>query len=53
VFRQEKVDVEEIFTLAQLNAWAWMKYKIGKVNFSYSDLDSLSNSVPSFYYLET
>jgi len=37
VFRQGKVDVEEIFTMAQLNAWAWIEYKIDKVNFSYSD----------------
>jgi len=37
VFRQGKVDVEEIFTMAQLNAWTWIKYKIDKVNFSYSD----------------
>jgi len=37
VFRQGKVDVEEILTLIQLNAWTWMKYKISKVNFSYSN----------------
>ena len=37
VFKQGKVDPEEIFTLIHLNAWAWMKYKVPHVHFSYND----------------
>ena len=37
VFKQGKVDPEEIFTLSQLNAWTWMKYKVPNVHFSYND----------------
>ena len=27
VFKQDKVDVEEIFHLAQLKSWLWLKYR--------------------------
>jgi len=37
IFKQKKVDTEEIFSLAQVNAWAWLKHKIPSVKFSYSD----------------
>jgi len=37
VFRQSKVDPEEILSLAWVQAWACMKNKVTKVNFSYSD----------------
>jgi len=35
VFRKEKVDVEEIFTMAQLRVWTWIKHKSPIVKFSY------------------
>ena len=37
LFNQGKVDAEEIFTLAQVQSWVWMKHKERKVNFSYSE----------------
>jgi len=37
IFKQKKVDTEEIFSLAQVNAWAWLKHKIPFVKFSYND----------------
>jgi len=37
IFKQKKVDLDEIFGLAQVTAWGWMKHKIPSVNFSYSD----------------
>jgi len=37
--------------LAQLNAWAWVKYKIGNANFSYSHW-ILCPIQSSFGYLE-
>jgi len=37
IFNQGKIDVEEIFTLAQVQSWVWMKHKERKVNFSYSE----------------
>jgi len=37
IFKQKKVDTEDIFSLAQVNAWAWLKHKIPSVKFSYSD----------------
>ena len=37
VYRDRKVDAEEIFSMAQLQAWAWMKRKIRIFGFSYTD----------------
>jgi len=37
MFSQRLVDSEEIFSLAQVIAWVWMKHKISSVKFSYSD----------------
>jgi len=37
VFKQRKVDSIEIFGLAQVTTWVWMKHKIQSVQFSYSD----------------
>ncbi len=37
IFNQAKSDADEIFTLAQVQSWAWMKHKIRNVNFSFSD----------------
>lgn len=36
MFRQGKVDVEETFSMTQLNAWLWMKYKM-LMTFSFSN----------------
>jgi len=36
-FNQAKVDAEEIFTMAQVQSWVWMKHKDKKVTFSFSD----------------
>jgi len=36
-FNQAKVDAEEIFTMAQIQSWVWMKHKDKKVTFSFSD----------------
>ena len=35
-FIQAKVDAEEIFTMAQVQSWVWMKHKDKKVTFSFS-----------------
>jgi len=37
IFNQAKLDVEEIFTLAQVQSWVWMKHKERKVTFSFPD----------------
>jgi len=37
VFYNGRVDVQEIFTLAQLNAWTWAKFKWHRMDKSYSD----------------
>ena len=37
IFNQTKIDAEEIFTMAQLQTWVWMKHKERKVKFSFSD----------------
>jgi len=37
VFRNAKSDAEEIFSIAQLRAWVWLKHKNTKVSFSSSD----------------
>jgi len=37
VFSNAISDVEEIFCMAQLRVWAWMKHKSTKVSFSFSD----------------
>jgi len=37
IFNQVKVDAEEIFIMAQVQSWVWMKHKERKVNFSFSD----------------
>jgi len=37
IFKQRKVDLEDIFSLAQVTTWAWIKHKIFSVKFSYSD----------------
>ena len=36
-FNQAKVDAEEVFTMAQVQSWVWMKHKDKKVTFSFSD----------------
>jgi len=37
VFKERKVDSEEIFSLAQLQAWTWMKRKIRSFDFYFFD----------------
>jgi len=37
IFNQAKIDAEEILTKAQVQSWAWMKHKVRKVKFSFSD----------------
>jgi len=37
IFKQAKVDAEEIFTMVQVQSWAWLKHKEKKVIFSFSD----------------
>lgn len=37
VFNQAKIDAEEILTMAQVQSWAWLKHKVKKTNFSYSN----------------
>ena len=37
IFNQAKIDDEEIFTMAQVQSWVWMKHKVRKVKFSFSD----------------
>ena len=37
LFRQGKVDIVEIFSMTQLNAWLWIKHKIFSIPFSYAD----------------
>jgi len=37
VFKEGKVDAEEIFSLTQLLVWSWMRRKITNFNFSFSD----------------
>jgi len=36
-FRQGKVDAEEIFQMAQLKTWLWMKHRMNVFNYSFSD----------------
>jgi len=37
IFKGRVVDYEEIFTLAQLKSWLWLKHKSLGTSFSYSD----------------
>ena len=37
VFNRGIVDAKEIFMLAQLKGWCWLKHKFKRVTFSYSD----------------
>jgi len=37
VFKGGLVDVEEIFSLAQLKGWLWIKFKLKRTPLSYSD----------------
>jgi len=37
VFNRGIVDAVEIFSLAQLKGWLWIKHKLSKITFSYSD----------------
>jgi len=37
LFNQTKIDAEEILTMTQIQSWAWMKQKVRKVKFSFSD----------------
>ena len=37
IFSNAISNAEEIFCMAQLRVWAWMKHKSTKVNFSFSD----------------
>jgi len=31
------MDAEEIFSLAQLKGWLWLRYKLKRTSFSFSD----------------
>ena len=35
--KKQRVDADEVFTLAQLKSWSWIVYKNPKALFSYSD----------------
>ena len=37
VFKGGVVDADEIFSLTQLKGWLWVKYKMKRTTFSYSD----------------
>ena len=37
IFNQAKIDAEEIFTMAQVQSWVWLKHKEKRVLFSFSD----------------
>jgi len=37
IFNQAQIDAEEIFTMAQVQSWVWMKHEVRKVKFSFSD----------------
>jgi len=37
VFRGGVVNVVEVFFLAQLKGWSWVKHKMPRMTFSYSD----------------
>jgi len=37
IFRNSKIDSEEVFTLVQIKSWAWITSKYPKAFFSYSD----------------
>jgi len=37
IFNQGKVDVHEIFCIAQLNAWVWLTHKVFATIFFYSN----------------
>nr|AER13158.1 putative retrotransposon [Phaseolus vulgaris] len=37
IFKQGKLDAEEIFHQAQLNSWLWLKNRVHNFNFSFSD----------------
>ena len=37
IFNQAKRDAEEILTMAQIQLWAWMKHKVSRVKFSFSN----------------
>jgi len=37
IFKQRKVHPEEIFGIAHVTTWPWMKHKIPTVKFSYSE----------------
>jgi len=37
VFNRGVVDVVEIFSLAQLKGWLWIKHKLSRITLSYSD----------------
>jgi len=37
IYNQTKIDAEEIFTMAQVQSWVWLKHKEKKVIFSFSD----------------
>jgi len=56
VFNRGIVDAVEIFSLAQLKGWLWIKHKLSKITFSYSDwhfsLIKCLESLNQFIYLE-
>lgn len=37
IFKQNKVDPEELFCMAKVSVWTWIKHKSPKVTLSYSD----------------
>jgi len=37
VFKEGVVDVVEVFSLAQLKVWSWVKHKMSRMRFSYSN----------------
>jgi len=37
IFKQDSVDTEEIFHMAQLKTWLWLRYRMKSFNYSFSD----------------
>jgi len=37
MFKQGVVDAEEIFQMAQLKSWSWMKHRSYSFNYSFAD----------------
>jgi len=37
IFKQDRVDTEEIFHMAQLKTWLWLRYRMKSFSYSFSD----------------